>query len=290
MSSAVPQSPARYARQFQFGEADFVALRELVRETTGISLNDAKRELVYGRVARRLRALGIDSFAAYRELLERDEGGELAEFCNAMTTNLTAFFREPHHFDYLRDALLLPRVAGAQARGSRRMRFWCAGCSTGEEPYSLAMVIRETVPDWRRWDIRILATDIDSQVLEEGQQGVYAADRVRGLGSRRLLAHFTQLTDGLAPAYRVNEELAGMVTFKQLNLLHPLPMSGPLDAIFCRNVIIYFEKDTQRGLFARIAPLQRPGDILFLGHSESLFKVTDAYTLIGRTIFRRVGA
>ena len=289
MNEATIGSRPQYQREFEFSDADFIALRDLVREITGLCLSDAKRELVYGRVARRLRTLGIDSFAAYRDLLERDEGGELAEFCNAMTTNLTSFFREPHHFDYLRDALLLPRVAAAQAGGSRRMRFWSAGCSSGEEPYSLAMVICEVIPDRRRWDIRILATDVDSQILKEGQRGIYSAERVRSLAPARLQAHFRQRDAVPAATFEVNDDLADLVTFKQLNLMHALPMSGPLDAIFCRNVIIYFDKDTQRELFTRIAPLQRRGDLLFLGHSESLFKVTDAYTLVGRTVFQRAG-
>ena len=290
MNPAALESPSSYQREFPFSNADFDALRELVREMTGISLNEAKRELVYGRVARRLRALGLDSFAEYRAMLASDEDGELGEFCNAMTTNLTAFFRESHHFNYLRDELLLPRLARARETGARRMRFWCAGCSSGEEPYSLAMIICEAIPDWRRWDIRILATDIDTGILEHARRGLYPADRVRSLAPERLQAFFIQRPGERAPAYQVNDDLAGMVTFKQLNLMHKLPMSGPLDAIFCRNVIIYFDKDTQRGLFARIAPLQRPGDMLFLGHSESLFKVTDAYRLIGRTIFRRAEA
>jgi len=275
-------------REFSFEEADFIALRDLVREVTGISLTDAKRELVYGRIARRLRVLGLGSFAAYRELLRSDTGGELVEFCNAMTTNLTAFFREGHHFEALREVLLLPRVADAHA--SRRLRLWCAGCSSGEEPYSLAMTLCEAIPDWKRWDIRILATDIDSQILATAARGVYPQDRIKGLSPQRLRSFFTELEGERGPLYQVSPELAGLITFKQLNLMDPLPMSGPLDAIFCRNVIIYFDKETQRNLFARIAPLQRSGDLLFLGHSESLFKVSDAYALLGRTAYRRIAA
>src|SRR5579862_6902780 len=141
-------------REFAFGDEDFEALRKLVKQVTGINLSDQKRELVYGRLARRLRALHLTSFAEYRELLAEDGGQEMAQFCNAITTNLTAFFREPHHFDYLRDHILAPMAAG----GPRRLRIWSAGCSTGEEPYSLAMTVLETLPDVRRWDVRILAT------------------------------------------------------------------------------------------------------------------------------------
>jgi len=272
-------------REFAFGNEDFEALRKLVKELTGINLSDQKRELVYGRLARRLRALQLKTFAEYRELLSQDNGQEIGELCNAITTNLTSFFREPHHFEYLREHVLLPLAA--DAAGTRRLRIWSAGCSTGEEAYSLAMTIVETIPDLRRWDIRILATDLDSDVLQRAQRGIYAADRVRTLGPQRLSRFFVERRDREGLCYEVNPSISSLITFKQLNLMHPMPMKGPLDAIFCRNVVIYFDKDTQRDLFARVSRLQRPGDLLFLGHSESLFKVSDAYELIGKTIYRR---
>ena len=272
-------------REFAFGNADFEALRILVKQITGIHLSDQKRELVYGRLARRLRALQLRSFAEYREILSQDGGQEIAELCNAITTNLTAFFREPHHFEYLREQVLLPLAA--DPAGDRRLRIWSAGCSTGEEPYSIAMTVLEAIPDLRRWDIRILATDLDSEVLQRGQRGVYAADRVRGLSPQRIARFFTPRQERDGACFQVSAEVASLITFKQLNLMHPLPMKGPLQAIFCRNVIIYFDKDTQRDLFARISRLQRPGQLLFLGHSESLFKVSEEYSLIGRTVHRR---
>jgi chemotaxis protein methyltransferase CheR len=273
-------------REFAFGHEDFEALRTLVKQLTGINLSDQKRELVYGRLARRLRALQLKSFAEYREVLANDGGREIVELCNAITTNLTAFFREPHHFEYLREQVLLPRAA--DPAHSRRLRIWSAGCSTGEEPYSIAMTILETLPDLRRWDIRILATDLDSDVLERARRGSYAADRVRGLNPERIARFFTQREERKELYYQVNPEVAALITFKQLNLMHPLPMRGPLDIILCRNVVIYFDKDTQRSLFARVAHLQRAGDLLFLGHSESLFKVSEDYALIGRTVHRRI--
>ncbi len=272
-------------REFAFGNEDFEALRKLVKELTGINLSDQKRELVYGRLARRLRALQLRSFAEYRELLSRDGGKEISELCNAITTNLTAFFREPHHFEYLREQLLRPLAA--QSGGTRRLRIWSAGCSTGEEAYSLAITVLEAVPDLRRWDIRILATDLDSDVLARARRGLYSAERIRGLSPERIARYFTQQQERDGLHYKVIPELASLITFKQLNLMHPLPMKGPLQAIFCRNVIIYFDKDTQRDLFARLSRLQRPGELLFLGHSESLFKVSEAYTLIGRTVHKR---
>ncbi|HEY0339821.1 MAG TPA: protein-glutamate O-methyltransferase, partial [Steroidobacteraceae bacterium] len=274
------------AREFDFGNEDFEALRKLVKEITGINLSDQKRELVYGRLARRLRALHLRTFAEYRDLLASDGGREIGEFCNAITTNLTSFFRESHHFEYLRDQVLQPLAANRAA--SRRVRLWSAGCSTGEEAYSLAMTVIESIPDLRTWDIKILATDLDSDVLAKAQRGIYAAERVRAIGAQRLARFFAERRGREGATYEVKPELTSLITFKQLNLMHPLPMKGPLDAVFCRNVVIYFDKDTQRELFSRVAQLQRPGHLLFLGHSESLFKVSESYSPIGKTVYRRI--
>jgi len=271
-------------REFVFCDEDFEALRRLIKQLTGINLSEQKRELVYGRLSRRLRALNLSSFREYRSLLKADTA-ELVQFTNAITTNLTAFFREPHHFDYLREQLLKARAA--DPRGSRRVRIWSAGCSTGEEPYSIAMSVLEGIAEPARWDLRILATDLDSDVLQRARRGVYGAERLGGLSPTRLARFFAPEPAAGGASYRVAAELSALVTFKQLNLMHPLPMKGPLDAIFCRNTVIYFDKETQRDLFRRLAALQRPGDLLFLGHSESLFKVSESYTLIGRTIYRR---
>jgi chemotaxis protein methyltransferase CheR len=285
-SSNAATSASGKIREFEFTDQDFNALRRLVKEHTGIHLSEQKRELVYGRLSRRLRVLRIDSFRDYCQRLAAGDSAEMVEFCNAITTNLTSFFRESHHFDYVRESLLGPRIA--DAHGSRRLRIWSAACSTGEEPYSLAMTIHETVKDLGRWDIRILATDLDSEVLQKARRGLYNADRMRGISSERRARFFRQQHEGGQELWSVSDGLRDLITFKQLNLMNPLPMKGPLDAIICRNVVIYFEKDTQRELFARMAQLQRPGGLLFLGHSESLFKVSDAYALIGKTIYRRV--
>jgi chemotaxis protein methyltransferase CheR len=232
-----------------------------------------------------LRALGLASFAAYRELLQLGDGSELVAFCNALTTNLTSFFRESHHFDYLRDEFLATRRDAG--RRSERIRIWSSACSSGEEPYSIAMTIMETIPDWQKWDIMILATDLDSDILALARRGCYNSDRVKGLEPKRLARFFKESREGAARTFQVIPELTNLITFKQINLMHDLPMSGPIDAIFCRNVVIYFDKETQRSLFARIAKVQRSGDLLLLGHSETLFKVSDDYALIGRTIYRR---
>jgi chemotaxis protein methyltransferase CheR len=271
-------------REFEFSDEDFEALRTLVKQVTGIALSDQKRELVYGRLARRLRALQIQSFREYRTLLAAD-ADELVQFCNAITTNLTAFFREPHHFDHLRDEVLKPLAAKPPA--GRRFRIWSAACSTGEEPYTLAMTVLESIPDLRGWDIRILATDLDSDVLGKASRGVYLADRLRTLTGERRNKFFTSTQGSREPSFTVTPPLRQLITFKKLNLMHPLPMKGPLDLIVCRNVLIYFDKDTQRDLVGRMARLQKPGDLLYLGHSESLFKVSTDYTLVGKTVYRR---
>jgi len=271
-------------REFVFGEEDFHALRTLVKQVTGINLTEAKRELVYARLSRRLRALNLRSFRDYRKLLKADGGAELVQLCNAITTNLTAFFREPHHFEYLRTHVLGPMIASPPA--SRRLRIWSAGCSTGEEPYSIAMTVLEAVPDIHRWDIKILASDLDSNVLARARDGVYSTDRLRHMSDAARERFFSPV-DEEQRAWQVNPELQRLVTVKSLNLMNPFPMKGPLDAIFCRNTIIYFDKDTQRQLFSRISRLQQPGQLLFLGPSETLFRTSDAYTLLGRTIYRR---
>ena len=272
------------ASDFQLSSAEFDRIRELVREHTGISLSEAKRQLVYGRLARRLRALKMSGFAEYIELLERGEPEELEEFTNAVTTNLTSFFREPHHFEYLAREML-PKVAG-NAASTRRLRLWCCAASTGEEPYSIAMVLREAQSLLVGWDVKLLATDLDSAVLATGSAGEYGLDRFQAVSQQRVRKFFDDVGAG-GKRFRARDELKNLITFKQLNLMQTWPMRGPFDAIFCRNVIIYFDKATQRALFERMSMLQRPGDYLFLGHSESLYRVSEKYDLIGKTIYRR---
>jgi chemotaxis protein methyltransferase CheR len=273
------------AADFELTDAQFHRIRALVREHTGIALSDAKRQLVYGRLSRRLRALKLDSFGDYIELLEQGGASELEEFTNAITTNLTSFFREPHHFEYLATDVL-PQIV-ARDTGMRRARIWCCAASTGEEPYSIAMVLREAASMLNGFDVKVLATDLDSAVLATAEHGIYNAERLKTVDAARASRFFQRGSGAHAGKFRVQDELRSLLTFKQLNLMHEWPVRGPFDAIFCRNVIIYFDKDTQRALFARMAALQRPGDILFLGHSESLYRVSDQYELVGRTIYRR---
>jgi chemotaxis protein methyltransferase CheR len=283
MTSATTTTMRALSGDFQLSDIEFDRIRELVREHTGIALSDTKRQLVYGRLSRRLRALKLGSFTDYIQLLERGEPAELEEFTNAVTTNLTSFFREPHHFEYLAQEVL-PKLQGHSR--TNRLRIWCCAASTGEEPYTIAMVLREAQAALAGWNVKLLATDLDSNVLAHGIQGEYTRDRFTAMDKRRL-ARFFDERDGGAK-FSARDELRALITFKQLNLMHDWPMHGPFDAIFCRNVIIYFDKDTQRMLFERMAMLQRAGDYLFLGHSESLYRVSDRYELIGRTIYRRL--
>jgi chemotaxis protein methyltransferase CheR len=270
-------------REFGFEEEDFTAISGLVKSLTGINLTRQKRELVYGRLAVRLRAMGLRTFREYRRIVAED-AQEQIRMCNAITTNLTYFFREPHHFEHLRDQVVPALCARAQ---QRRLRVWSAGCSSGEEAYSIAMVLLESLPQLSEWNVRILATDLDSDMLEIGAAGEYATERVKGLSETRLRRFFNEHKDHGSSTYVIRPEVRRMVTFRKLNLMQPLPMSGPLDVVFCRNTVIYFDKDTQRELFARIAPLQRPGDLLYLGHSESLLSVSSDYESIGHTTYLR---
>jgi chemotaxis protein methyltransferase CheR len=277
--------PLELVHEFELTDAEFKRLREIVYARTGIALSEAKRELVYGRLARRLRKLKLTSFAEYCRLVEGAESEELQELTNAITTNLTSFFRENYHFEQL-SAEVLPQIASNRS-ARRRMRLWSAGCSTGEEPYSLAVVLREGLARLPNWDIKLLATDIDSKVVATAAEGVYAADRFKGVSTERVRNWFAPIA-GRPGFSAASADLKALITFKQLNLLEPWPMKGPFDVIFCRNVVIYFDKATQRGLFDRMADLQEPGGWLFIGHSENLLNVTRRYKLVGRTVYRRV--
>ncbi|MFI4913680.1 MAG: CheR family methyltransferase [Steroidobacterales bacterium] len=270
-------------RGYSFSDDEFERVRRLVHDQVGIALSPSKRELVYGRLSRRLRRLGIDSFAKYLVRLESD-AAEMQQFCNAITTNLTSFFRERHHFEILARKLL-PALERRNA-ASRRIRIWSAGCSTGEEPYSIAMVVAETLGRLPAWDIRILATDIDSNVLAHARRGLYERGRLEKLDAARITRWFEPQAEG--GQYQVCDEIKRLITFNTLNFMSEWPLKGPFDVIFCRNVIIYFDRDTQRHVLRRMAALQGIGDHLILGHSESLLAVNDQYHVLGQTVHVKV--
>jgi len=274
----------------QLSEDDFKFICQFVYETTGIVLNDSKREMLYRRLTRIVRERKLNSFADYCQLLREQGEQEKDFFINAITTNLTSFFRENHHFEYLttEEIPALIKSKAAEANGKKRLRFWSSASSTGEEPYSLAITILEAMKsDLSMWDIKILATDIDSNVLAKGKAGIYDVNRIEDIPQKLKQNYFFQGCGKSSDSVKVHDKLKNLITFKQLNLLHDWPMKGPFDAIFCRNVIIYFDKKTQIELFARYYELLAPGGLLFLGHSENLGNYQQYFSTVGRTIFRK---
>jgi chemotaxis protein methyltransferase CheR len=262
---------------------DFNFICQFVYQESGIVLNDSKREMVYRRLTRIIRERKLESFSQYCQVLKNNPEQEKDYFINAITTNLTSFFRENHHFDYLAETEF-PRLLST---GKKKIRIWSSACSTGEEPYSIAMtVLKSMKPYLSSWDIKILSTDIDSNVIAKAQSGVYAdKDDVLPVSDKK---KFFKQGKGLnSNKIKVNAEVQSLITFKQLNLLHEWPMKGPFDIIFCRNVVIYFDKETQQELFARYYELLAPGGLLMLGHSENLGSYQQYFKNVGRTIFRK---
>ncbi len=271
-------------KEFLMTPEDFQHIRELVYDTCGIVLGDHKKEMVYSRIARRIRALGMTDCRSYINYMEANREQEFSNFINALTTNLTSFFREQHHFDFLLDTMVDQLKQWHQK--DRRVRVWSAGCSTGEEPYSIAMTLAE---HFKRpmWDFKILATDLDSNVLDTAIKGIYKRDTITGL--KRQSAKDWFLHDKTLQQCKVNEDLRSYISFKRLNLLAKWPMKGPFDIIFCRNVVIYFDQPTKDTLFKRYAELLRPGGYLILGHSESMnLKVQTQFKALGKTIYQRI--
>ena len=268
--------------EFSFGKADFDRVRELIYKRAGINLHEGKQAMVYSRLSRRLRETGIDSFARYLDWLQGASGAqgeaEWQEFTNALTTNLTSFFREPHHFESLVDDL--------RARASRPLRIWCNATSTGEEPYSIAMVIAETLG--ASAPAKIFSTDIDTNVLAQAQRGVYEVG-ARGLSQQRLLQHFLRGTGANAGFMRVKPELQRMIEFAPFNLIaNSWNLGEAFDLVFCRNVMIYFDHPTQRRVLERMHAAMKPGALLYAGHSENFTDATKLFRLRGKTIYERL--
>lgn len=275
----------RRQREFRFDRADFDFIASLVRQRTGIVLADNKQDMVYGRLTRRLRALNMNSFTDYCALVASPAGqDELIAFTNALTTNLTSFFREGHHYDHLRDEVL-PRLAARAASQGRRLRIWSAGSSSGEEAYSAAMILLAALPDAGRWDARILGTDIDSSMVAHATAGFYDAERAARIPDD--LRRFIEAVPGRPDKVRMAAALRRMVSFKRLNLLGRWPVKGPFDVIFCRNVAIYFDKPTQARLYTRLGEVLAPGGTLYIGHSEHLGGAGGRFVAHGRTTYSR---
>lgn len=265
-------------REFSFTAADFERVRKLIYEHAGISLSSAKQDMVYSRLARRLRETRLKSFGEYLALLERGDKNEWEKFVNSLTTNLTSFFREPHHFPLFAEHL-------KKLQGRTPIKVWCSAASTGEEPYSIAMTAVETFNSFTT-PVAIVASDLDTNVLATAAKGVYPLDRVDRLSPERLSRFFVRGTGAQDGFFTVRPELRRMINFQRLNLLEPnWAIRGPLDALFCRNVMIYFDKPTQYKILSRFAPLLGDSGLLFAGHSESFLHAADLFRSLGKTVY-----
>jgi chemotaxis protein methyltransferase CheR len=272
------QSSEGRDREFVFTEENFKRICQLIYEHAGISLKPSKQHMVYSRLARRLRATGVDNFKDYLALLEGNDEAEWQAFVNSLTTNLTSFFREPHHFPILAEHV-------SRQKGRRHIALWSAAASTGEEPYSMAMTLVDALGGYTP-NAAIIATDVDTNVLATAEAGIYPVERVEKL-SDALVRRFFHIGTGKQSGFvRVRPELRAMVTFKQVNLLNDAwPINGPLDAIFCRNVMIYFDKKTQLRILQRFAPLLQPDGLVFAGHSESFYNAMHLFKSRGKTVY-----
>lgn len=271
--------------EFAFTDADFRKISAMVHGDAGIHLPDAKATLVYSRLAKRLRALGLTSFKDYCALVAGADGvDERQKMLAALTTNVTRFFREPHHFDHLKERVLPPLLDAARRGG--KVRIWSAACSSGQEPFSIAMTILSLMPEAADRDVKILATDIDPNMVAEGRGGAYAPHLLEGIPDGYRKRWTSPMADGRV---KMSDDLRELITFNELNLIGDWPMKGQFDAIFCRNVAIYFEDDTQARLWSRFAPLNKVGGALYIGHSERIQgPAVTAYKPDGVTTYRRV--
>lgn len=270
-------------REFSFTVKNFHWVREELYQYAGITLADHKRDMVYNRLVKRMRANHLSEFEDYFTLVKQNDD-EYTEFVNALTTNLTSFFRENHHFQFL-EAELFPKIIQA---GQKTIRGWSAGCSLGEEAYSIGMTVFQTPKMPLDMDIKILATDIDSKVLEKAASGVFGGDRLRSMDERFKKKYFRRNRSTGLDEYKLKDEIRDLVYFRHLNIIGEWPLSKPMDFIFFRNVMIYFDKETQKSILDRMADIVKPDGYLFVGHSESPFRLTDRFKLVGKTIYKRV--
>jgi len=278
-----PREPCR-ARVDDLDEVFFRVTR-IMYDITGVNLTEAKRELVRSRLAKRLRATGCDSFTEYVDFVESKAGRrELAVMVDTLTTNKTSFFREPVHFSFLRESIL-----PALGDSGRPIRIWSAGCSSGEEPYSLSILLREALQDSSRRDIRILATDLSRRVLVQAREATYSEAQVEGVSAKLRSSYFTRIKDRESGTsrYRVKQEIRSAVTFAPLNLMDPWPMKGPFHVIFCRNVMIYFDRGIRARLVERFRQLLPKGGHLFVGHSESLNGLSHDLHYVQPAVYRK---
>lgn len=275
------------AQTFDLSDREFAQFKELIHRTTGIFLSDQKKKLVLARLSKRLRALNLDNFTDYYRHVTEDADGmvEIENLINRITTNKTDFFREVHHFHYLRDVVFPALIRAGENGASRRLRIWSAGCSTGEEPYSIAITTAETFKNLRGWDIRILASDLDTEVLQRAALGVYPTQAVAPVPPELLGKYFLRT----GTEYTVSPALKAMIAFRRLNLMETaFPMKNPFDIIFCRNVIIYFDQETKAALMNKFHYHLKTGGYMFIGHSESLMSMKDRFRYLKSTVYQKV--
>jgi len=271
--------------EFLFTTDDFKKIAEILHSHAGIALAEGKAALVYSRLAKRLRSLGLRSFREYCALVEDAKGvDERQAMMAALTTNVTRYFREPHHFDHLRD-VVMPKLVDRARRGGR-VRLWSAACSNGQEPYSMAITVLAALPEATRLDVKILATDIDPNMIAEGKAGVYREDAVEPVPLDLRRKWFKKVPVGNDIRWGVADELRELVSFRELNLIGDWPMKGKFDVIFCRNVVIYFDEPTQERIWSRFAPMLEPGGTLYIGHSERVSgPAADIFETTGLTTY-----
>ena len=284
---AAVQGKYSLASTYVLTDAQFEEIASFVHRVCGIDLRSDKRALVRARLTKRMRELGLPGFTEYLGYLKRDRGGgELTAMLDAVSTNVTGFFRGQDHFDYLQEEVL-PRLIRGRGGAGRSIRMWSAGCSSGEEPYSLAITLCEAIPQHRLWDIKILATDLSSQVLARAKMGVYPEERLSGVSPRARSRYFRPVDGSTEGQYRTAVDLRDMITFARLNLMGSWPMQGPFDAIFCRNVMIYFDQAVRTKLVQRFWELLAPGGPLFIGHSETLTGINHQFQHVQPAVYQK---
>ncbi|MDH5517294.1 MAG: protein-glutamate O-methyltransferase CheR [Gammaproteobacteria bacterium] len=274
----------KHNREYVFTEKDFNYLRKVANEYSGIIVSDDKYDMYYARIAKRVRTLGMADFSEYCTYLKQNHDKEFTNFINSITTNLTSFFRENYHFDYLASHII-PELKVKYA-GKKSFRVWCSAASTGEEPYSIAITLAENL-NLDNWDISFLATDIDSDVLNTARAGVYDSQRIENISKSRKARWFSKGSGENKGIVKVNDKLRQLISFKRLNLIQEWPLKKKLDIIFCRNVFIYFDGPTKEMIIERYYDLLNDGGYLILGHSESIHSMNKDFQTVGHTIYRK---
>lgn len=275
---------------FEINDKEFGLFQRLIYNKSGINLASSKKELLKSRLMKRLREKSLSSFKEYYQYITEEDttGEELVSMLDCISTNLTEFFRESAHFDFLSENVLPVLLENKRKNREKKIRIWCAGCSTGEEPYSISMILSDCIEQLLEWDIKILATDLSTRVLKKASQGTYAKDRLRGIPNQMLNTYFERGVHNLKDCYQIKDFLKNLIVFRRLNLTDEIfPFKGQFDFIFCRNVMIYFDKQTQTELVAKFYKHLAPDGYLFIGHSESLAGTETRFRYVRPTIYQK---